>query len=149
MNTISAALSQAAKPKIAFAEQGTCHCLSCASQSFLSLAQKAWPPATDLPSRALIQHTLLCWRMEVPKLHGTTATTVIATMRMPAPNLQEQRAFVVSIQCFYGAPHVWYLVEESATLGLSETPLGPRCLAPPLLWFPLYLIPCGCSSLGW
>lgn len=76
MNNISAALSRATEPKIAFAEWGTCHCLSCASevQGKFSITCSESSATHHLPAfqGTQMRQSLFCRNMEVPESYSSS-----------------------------------------------------------------------------
>lgn len=166
VNNISAALSWAEEPKIAFAEQGTCHCLSCASEVqgknvFNHLLRKlGHPPPAFLPGH--LRGWNLCsagkWRSLRPAAAATTGMDHTIPLQRAKEWLLLQRSTMgtkniynlnLSIECFMGAGRAWYLAEGPATLGSGETPPGLQGPAPSLLWFPFSLFLWWYSSLNW
>lgn len=134
---------------------------SARKEHFQSLAQKAWPPTTCLPSRALKRlKSLFCWKMKVPEACSSSHTGMDHTIPLQRAKewLLLQRSAMgtkniynlnLSIECFMGAGQAWYLAEGPATLGSGETPPGLQGPAPSLLWFPFSLFLWWYSSLNW
>ena len=121
-------------------------------ESFQSLAQKARPPTTSLPSRALRRGNLCSagtWRSLSPTAAATT-TPLRGSQRgvlLQNSPMETEDMHILNFKCVsLRQGWAWYLDEAPATHGLDETPPESRVPAPPLLRFPFSLGLSFCSE---
>ena len=160
MNNISAALSRATEPKIAFAEWSTCHCLSCASEVqgknvFNHILRKLGhplPPCLPGHSDAVISVLLehegpWVLQQQPPLLPSEEAREGLLFQNSP---MWTKNMHILNFKCVsWRQGWAWYLDEVPAIHWSGETPPKSWVPVPPLLRFPFSLFLWRCSSLGW